>query len=373
MTAHRDARLPDLCGLPHVMTLVVFNADRYFSGGELRINGVDPLSMLDTADNYSTQCPMVLFPITQLHEVTPILRGERHTFVFPVYGELDIFNRSMCYIKSRSSVTTVYSAILADIDKLINNSVDANNSEFRGELLGKLEVLDDEHICRQFIKYRNISGDIVPFERAHGIPDDYEDSDEECGITKVTYTLNNNSVTKEVTDVLKIPDGATDITVYHVEFNSNERLFAIRSRIAAMQTQFLENIKLNHESATKSKIPTLPPDHFIYIATNLYYSDATENSLIGVDAHVYQLASQAKRKIKLVFVNKLQRYISRDSLVDVYKVTNDTLVQLTDEDGLPDTEYINSLYAEHDDQGGYDCEYERVYCCLVISHESDTI
>jgi hypothetical protein len=385
MAPHRDTRLPDLNGLPHVMTLVVLQNRATYMGGELLVNGENVLELFNRDENADSSDIMILFPITSLHEVKQIAAGSRHSFVFPVYGRLDIFNRIFRTMSPCNKYTTTFDEVLISLDKMLRNDYTGYDvDEFHGALLGKINTLNDVQLSRQFVKCLNILGYFVPTERAHGVPDDYEDSSDEYTETSkprttVTYLLNNAWTTHVVHTTFKVPATATQITVDQVsetttsKYTVDDRLEKIRNKVRKIQKLFNENVALNQEIAKKSQanITTLPNEVFVYAASSMYYSDAAADSLIGVDALVYQLATKAGRKVKHAFIPNLHTYVSASSIINVYYVKKGELVRITTAELLPDTEYINSLHAEHDDQGGYDCEFDRLHCCLVIGHADD--
>ncbi len=332
MRKHRDARLPDLDGLPHVMTMVIFSPagrNYRYSGGRLLINDIDALESYKhyNDDKYGNQ--IVLFPITSIHEVTEITRGERHTFVFPVYGHFDPFSRIVKRV-SNTEYTTVYDEILDEIDTM----PDSDNSD-RAMFLSKLEVLKDESLCRKFVMYRIGQGDCVPYEHNHGISEDD-----------------------------------------HIE-EMPEILSEIRETVGRLKLRFEDAIRANIEMAKEQEckltIDDLPKNAFAYVAKNLYFSDTSIKDLRGVDAHIYQLASSAKRKIHLSFVN-LNEFINSDSLIPVF-IANLDASQMTQISrlGLPRSEYISEIQTTYDDQGGYDPRYTRLYCTMFIGHVDDII
>ncbi len=391
MAPHRDARLPDFKGLPHVMTLVVLRSYKNYNGGDLLINDVNVMTLFEEKDKKSKEFPhyyerFVLFPITSMHEITPLTAGSRHSFVFPVFGHLDLFRQSTYQFSKYVKYTTKYDEILAALDKMVE--IKYGNSEFRGELLGMIETLSNWKLSRDFVKIRMIIGDFVPSERANGVDEEYEDSCDEYDdvykySTNVTYTLNGNQVSTTITDegaIDIIPDAATQVTIRQIKelvwegFSINRRIADIKDEVTKMKQVFDENIELNREVAQRTiEIDELPEDSFIYVASTLYYSDATAGDLIGDDAYIYSKASRACRKIVHRFVGNLHKYVSSNPILDVYIIKDGKLTQITSADLLPDTEYIDHLHAEHDDQGGYDCEYERLHCCLVIGHAYDVV
>ena len=372
MAPHRDARLPDINGMPHSMTLVVFSRDLPYMGGELLINGINPLNVLQDPGAAN---PMVLFPINQMHEVTKVTFGIRHVFVFPVYGELNIFNQ---LVNRRSyKPVLIYSEIINDLNTLIQGN--PFNDEFCGELLGKLETLENERLCEEFVKYRNIRGEYVPTERSHDVPDDYSDScddHEEYDLHNIiSYCVDGEQVVKTTSDTFHLPEQATNITVTPVKelsqnkYDANARLKYILGKVQDMQQSYLDNIAINRELAIKQKsnIESLPKEAFIYVAKNLYYSDANENALVGIDAHIYHLASKNRTTV-VNFMRDIYKYAQSTSPIDIYIESDGALKKLTTSDLLPTSKYIDNLYAEHDDQGGYDCEYDIFHCCIVVDH-----
>ncbi len=427
MRKHRDARLPDLDDLPHVMTLVVFpdieNTRRY-EGGQLLIDDKDVfegkaascLRRYSDDDDYGSSygCPMVLFPINSIHEVTEITKGERHTFVFPVYGHFDQFNRLIRELGSKKVYTTVYDEILDDIDD-VHDSDDTTRAMF----LGKLEVLDNHHLCRKFVKYRIRQGDYVPSEHAHGInqyDDHSSDSDSDADsiesseqdddpyVTVVEYCIAEEKtklVLDSTTDTFQpqkhvLPVDARNVTVSIVLRSSilgtqdadqddepdeqkvrlPKSLAYIRDKVSALKADFNANLAANvalaktHESKLSAEM--LPMSAFIYAAKNMYYSDMTTADLLGDDAKILQLAKAANRKVHFAFISDLRRYVREASLVPTYyATTTGELLQMENVTDSFDHGYITSIYTEHDDQGGYDPRYSRMYCVLAIGHAED--
>lgn len=406
MRKHRDARLPDLDGLPHIMTLVVFDRDGYnrsspFTGGELMINDVDVLDIYakrESRTNYYNRPDgniMVLFPITSIHEVKPVLSGERHTFVFPVYGNFDQFGRIMRSMGRNTSYTTVYDEILDDLPDMVDSA-----DYQRGQFLGKLEVLDNSSICKTFVKYRKAFDDCVPSEHAHGIDMYAVDSDSDSGsdlefVTSVSYTLNGEHKKIETNRPVLIPDGATNIKVnYDSESESAaeptdehaadpanirlpRRLAYIRDKVLELKEEFetnlRENIEMSESQECKLAVDALLKEAFVYIAKNMYFSDSSRIELRGVDAHILKLAAEANRKTHVTFTD-LSPFVKTNSAALVYYFNADnTALDVIIGDNLPHSEYISSIHTEHDDQGGYDPSYTRKHCVVFVGHHLDTI
>ena len=388
MAKHRDTRLPDLDGLPHVMTMVVLEQYDRWRGGKLFINDISVTDLFEKNDHNGweyTSNRIIVFPITSLHEITPIISGNRHSFVFPIYGVLRSFNLLVKTLHPYTNYTTLYSEVLKDLAKMTPPSY--GDSEFRGELLGKIDEIGNENLSIAFVKVRNILGDFVPSEKSHGVSDSYSDSGSDHGPiysneVVVSYNLDNTQHTKRLLagGSFDVPENAKNIRVQQLRtllsdsYTVDDRLSAIHEKVTALQEDYLANLELNRKAnlQSESSIATLPTDSFIYVAKNLYYSDTKIENLIGTDAHIYALATKANRKVHVAFIGDLYKYITSSSNIDLYRSISDVLVKITDRDLLPYTDYIQELYAEHDDQGGYDCKYERLHCCLVIGHELDT-
>ncbi len=402
MRKHRDTRLPDLDGLPHVMTMVVFASSYdasgcYYSGGKLLINDVDVIEAYsrvnkDTNDYYSDDGyssygnQIVLFPITSIHEVTEITQGERHTFVFPVYGHFDPFSRIVKNVGNNSKYTTVYDEILEDL----NSMVDSTDTD-RAHFLGKLEVLEDESICAKFVRFRNSHGDYVPHEHSHGVNQDNSDSELPEFITRITYELDGKPVMVNSNSYVALPVGATNVVINGPAITTSDtsdnhladteklpRLLAeIRDKVIYLKRNFEEtiiaNIEMTKQEECKLTASDLPKEAFAYVAKNMYFSDTSVRDLRGVDAYIYQLALESKRKLHLVFTN-LKEFTSGNSVVPVYYLnsTTSTLVPIS-RANLPQSDYITAIYTEHDDQGGYDPRYSRLHCTVFIGHIDDAI
>lgn len=399
MRKHRDARLPDLDGLPHLMTLVVlpdsYDHKKYYSGGELYINDVDVVKEFFKSGNRyddSYGNTMVLFPITSVHEVKEITSGERHTFVFPVYGEFDPFHCIKRQVGTSTTYTTIYDEILDDIDDITQTDC----SETRGHFLGKLEALGDRSLCRRFVEYRIKQGDYIPSEHCHGIDpydrqSDSEDDSEDAPVfvTRIEYTIDDQRVVVQTNEEHKIPDGAVSIVINaslatsSVDDTQKEptvrlprALKNIKEEILRKKKRFTDSIEANLIAAKtqdcKLHAGDLPDGPFAYVAKNLYYSDTKEDQLLGVDAYVLQLAKQSNRDVH-VSMTDISKFVQRSSVIKAFYATpdNSKLLQFAQVNEIPNSNFITGLYTEHDDQGGYDPRFTRLHCVILIGGQKN--
>lgn len=399
MRKHRDARLPDLDGLSHLMTLVVLpdssDHKKYYSGGKLYINDMDVVKEFSKTgyrcDDDSYGNTMVLFPITSVHEVKEITSGERHTFVFPVYGEFDPFHCIKMQVGTSTTYTTIYDEILDEIDDITQTDC----SETRGHFLGKLEALGDRSLCRRFVEYRIKQGDYVPSEHRHGIDlyDRQSDSDDSedapVFVTRIEYTFDDQRVVVQTNEEHKIPNGAINIVINaslaasSVDDTQKEptvrlprTLKNIKEEILHKKKRFTDSIEANLIAAKtqdcKLHAGDLPDGPFAYVAKNLYYSDTKEDRLLGVDAYVLQLAKQSNRDVH-VSMTEIAMFVQRSSVIKAFYANpdNSKLLQFARVDEIPDSNFIIDLYTERDGRGGYDPEFTRLHCVILIGGKKD--
>jgi hypothetical protein len=260
----------------------------------------------------------------------------------------------------------------------------------RAYFLAQLESVGDLSLCRKFVEYRLKQGDFVPSERSHGIdtfhyiPDSDSESEEEDHtkfITRIEYDNvgDNKRVIIQSNDEHKIPHGATNIVINSKIKPSQESpnlklprvVLEIKESLMRKKQRLEDFYKANLESAKerdcKILVSDLPEQPFAYVAANLHYSDYTENHLVGVDAHMLQLAKQAGRETR-VSMTSIDNFLSRTDIVRAYHISDDNsrILQFKSMDEVPESQFITDMHTEHDDQGGYDTNITRVHCVILV-------
>ena len=110
----------------------------------------------------------------------------------------------------------------------------------------------------------------------------------------------------------------------------------------------------------------IPRNAFIYVASNLYYDDATPSALFGFDRRIYELCKP--RKITMRITELDAATIQSFNIKTYIKIGNNII----DTTVLPSSSYVSDMYTEHDDQGGYDPRYRRLHCILIVGDVGDT-
>jgi hypothetical protein len=128
MESHYDSEKTPIDDKKHIATLIVI-CPGSFTGGDLIIEG-----NLIEYDKSVFTC--VLMSIKCMHKVDRVLTGERHSFVFPVYGEFN-FDLGFSKYYGCRELTTIYDQTLEHIATF------DGSAEAAAKLQGYVKMLDD--------------------------------------------------------------------------------------------------------------------------------------------------------------------------------------------------------------------------------------
>lgn len=399
MKQHRDARLPDREGMPHVASLIVVRSNPGHEGGKLRVDIDGNPVVVFTRDipsgdseeyyamhggyaPYEPSYHAALIPINKIHDVTEVTYGRRESFVFPVYGVLksyqEIAEGLRSNVKPNMPIRNQYEDVLECIKYYTTR---AGKSDANAKLQGFIDSLGDICLSRMFVRYRFASGDYVLDERAHGVyADEYEYEPKvtiesiTAYVTKLDNAFKRNNVRIErreiadqkITEDLKSAVDSLQVAVQNGVDDIDKKIEAVKKAAAIIHgaLESLEDIASSVERRMVS-IPDrveLPVGLFVYVAANMYYQDSKLENLIGVDELVYKTALESGRNVSLV----ISSMDTEDFIWPVYRLEGRTFVDVSKR-GLPKSLIVyGNTEPIHDDQGGYDVRYKRVYCVLVI-------
>lgn len=357
MKEHYDTKLPDLDGLPHIMTLIVTNSIE-----ELRVCG-KPVPRI-SSDSYERTYG-VLFTLNCPHEVLPIQYGTRHSFVFPVYGEY----KGLTTRPGKESINLYDSIIEALHDK-------ANTPS---HLHGWLKSVENPAVERLIIRLRKMDGDYIG-DANYGSNEyngygDYRDHDddysevEDQGVYAGTYTdEKGETVEGEFSSVFEIP------------FAKNLSIKAVSGKVMILkkiETLVLEekaDMEAKYKQFLDTEVPPLSPDTeipshpFFVQLQGRYLPAATAADLVSRDAVVQKFLVDKGRKVEFVPVSAGDR----DYDAGLVFMFHDGKLVSTGSRWSRSVEKFDKLsssggYVEFDDQGGYDPHYSRVSGMLVVN------
>lgn len=375
MGKHCDTRLPDLDGLPHIMTCILIRGD--FDGGTLYIDDHKikdsslknvPCYSKRSSDKYHDQYLNVVFPINVYHEVKPVIRGERHAFVFPVYGVFDPYACTVQTLQNAPKCTTKYHELLEELDKLIKNPTDYD-SDKRSRVMAYVKAMENPYLCSKYAYYQDDCGDTV----YHDLYDDSYES-RKNHVSYFSYILDGQTVVMETKEEVVIPANATNIVINPKGIAGPAILKDIKDTVEMYLEKFNEELlddreEAKKEEAKKEKLKKieLPSGMFIYITKHMYYADVTIDTLVGVDSYIARQCQADGRRVSLS-ITRLSLDNVEDSDVAIYKYIEEFnwLSMVRHSCDMPKTELIKELNCEFDDQGGYEPYSHKLHCVLCI-------
>ncbi len=338
MESHYDSEKEPINDKKHIATLIII-CPGSFTGGDLIIE-----DKLVDYDKSVFTC--VLMSIKCIHKVNPVITGERHSFVFPVYGE---FNLSRGFLKyyGGGELMTIYDRVL----KYIGTFDYA--AESSAELQGYIKMLDDRECTGIANKIRKLID-----RNCYAEYDNLCELDElESPYVLVTYDwggiTHNLKLSQFETTTYKIPYGAINITIESIGYAKclmNKLKKCILELKEADLTEYEESVKSAADISQIDKILRSANNQLtvvIYLSGRYRGTDTLDN-LVASDKSLF---NYLERHYKFTF------YPAADIRIDY-------LLSFHYENGILWTkrtdirEYKTSLMSELDvefnDDDGYD-------------------
>jgi hypothetical protein len=384
MKEHLDSRLPDLDGLPHIMTLIVTD-----NLSKLKING-NFIKCPSTNLDYTVDGKFcIFFTLDCPHEVIPLEFAEvRHSFTFPVYGKYTPMHTILpnptlkvsessepTESKEPTELNNIYDVVLEQLDDFCN---DIENDY--AKLQGYIDSLNDSTASSLIVRLREHNGDYVPRERGgqrdHSRFIDYDLEDDIEPKTKVTYTDSAGIKQEELISYsLSIPS-ATDVVISVLSFE-DRILEKLKEIVQGLEKEYVESYKaLIDEKVSpidEKLVSQVPIQPFIMVLNGKYFFDATEENLIPCDKELCRfLRETCKRTVIFkpsMNLTHLERLYSTFIICYTDIDNNQLSIQISQKNNNRiETRFDVSadVAVEFDDQGGYDPIYTRQYGVLIV-------
>lgn len=365
MCSHYDSRRPDLDGLPHIMTLVVFYNYGEYEGGQLIVND-KPIVFQNKRENERDKY-MVLFGLGCKHEVLDVTKGKRITFTFPVYGKYNYINKTIESLKIDKPIN-IYDFILNLIEDAQKNGLAEKSADFHGFI----RALKDTTANDYAIRLRKIYEGWVPLEFSNSDHDENDDRE-----VVIEYDLDDAHYCDVLDKHYHVPDGA-----YNVIIHRNNQSFAILQKLRTHVLELKKEAEELDASRKEEKVEYYLEDleflsefltgtNPIYILLgNRYLVGSTVDNLTANDRELYDYLCTNKERT-VTFLPLAKKPDSYYNTFNVYKFANGKLDKLerikygNQTEDVATTE-LASIDIEFDDQGSYDPQYVNAYGLFLI-------
>ena len=391
MKPHYDTRHPDLQNMPHCMTLVITIETPAYQGGDLIID-----HQLINKENPFSDGRWIMFPLTALHEVTPVTLGTRFSYCFPVYG-----NYKPIEVEKYLFHGTIYelkTLVFYRLQSLMLQYPDVNNHEQQKQMyiqaLGYIAALKHP-LLESWFRMLN------PFESLNIDQDEcnlYDGVKHYPKLIKISYHLKANSssrghqVTRFIFANESLPSRArkvqitTDLSAMDLiqwaitEIQTWEVKNMVSSSSSSSSLSFSSS-SFSSSSSSSSLLLSVPVLDDVQVEetilhcyhdmiiglTGKYYENSKIQDLSGVDAKLGQWL--CSKKINFYFIplahNGPTGEYPREMKLFKFE-SNGRLISAHSWDELWNSYQISSLELEFSDQVEYIPRLEKVMGVIII-------
>jgi hypothetical protein len=333
MKEHYDTKLPDMDGLPHIMTMIVTDSIE-----QLKVCGQKVPVIKGYGSEYVKKY-IVLFTLNCPHEVVTIEQGIRHSFVFPVYGHYRGVK-----LKSYKQTGNLFDKILEVIDRS-----DAYSSELL-YLEGWLKSLENPTI--NSLIHRLIKANDEYYEEDCNTETYYEVTyTDEKGERKTCDGVGSFEVSFAKDLILNLTKGQTQML-------KEIRSLVVKEKQSANE-EYAQFMKLEvNPFLDTTEVPLHP---FTVVLQGRYLPTATVKDLISQDLAIYNFLTK-KRKVTFYPLSSVDIY-EQGCVLELVKTG------LTSELSKPryGLTSITEEQVDFNDEGGYEPSFTRVRAMLSVN------